>query len=391
MTEKKTTSIKAFSQTEAALATLRERYAGIEYEVATPEGMQLAKSGRKELRGYRTGLEKARKAEKEDALRLCQTIDSEARRITDELRALEDPIAKQIDDEQRRIDEEREAKIRAEEERVEKIKTRIEDIRCAVEPIAWDTPSRDIGIVITQIADLVIDESFAEFESPAEDAKVATLARLRDMRDAAKAREEDEARRKAEQEELERRRAEEESREEIRARIRRIRALANIGGDNSTGARIAIDNAKLIEIDETFGEFQDDARDAKAATLAKLRDIHKGAVEREQEEARRRADIEREAQAIAEERERQEKEQRRLDAEQAELDRWKAEREESERKRSRVDAVFYDAACRDLAESVLPNGQDEAIDSLAQNVQNAVEEWLEFDPLSPEYQITEAV
>lgn len=303
--EEPQTKIIEYSQTAAALAHLREKYAGIEYDVATPEGMQLAKAGRKELRGYRTGLEKVRKEIKAEALQRCQLIDGEARRITQELRALEDPIAEQIDAEQRRIDEEREAKIKAEEERVAGIHARIEDIRNSAEPIAWDSPSSDIKAVIAQLEKITVDDSFEEFRPQANDAKEAALARMRQMLKKAEEREEDEARRKAEQEELERRREEEERREGIRTRIAEIRALANLTNATSDGVQIAIDNVELVTIDERFGEFQDDARDAKAMTLTRLRRLHKETVDREQEEARRRAELQEQERKLAEQQKRE--------------------------------------------------------------------------------------
>lgn len=108
-----------YSRTEAALATLAERYKGLVYEVTTREGMTTAKSARAEIRGYRVDLERMRKEIKEPALRRCRVIDEEARRITAALVALEDPIDVVIKAEESRLDGIKNAAIRAEQARVE--------------------------------------------------------------------------------------------------------------------------------------------------------------------------------------------------------------------------------------------------------------------------------
>lgn len=303
-----TTQIQEYSQTEAALAMLRERYAGAQFPVETPEGMKEAKAARSELRKYRTDLERVRKEIKGPALERCRLIDAEAKRITEELRALEDPIAEQIEAEERRQEEERQERIRQEQERVEAIQRRIDDIRHAVEPIAWDTPSTEIATTIALVEEIAIDDSFAEFIEQARDAKDATLARLRELESQAKAREEDEARRKAEQAELERRRADEERKRAIRERIDRLRVdPESIEWHGCSSEQIAahLSAVKHTVIDESFGEFQQDARDAKELAITRLEKLHAAAVDREQEEARRRAELEAQEQRLAAERKRQ--------------------------------------------------------------------------------------
>ena len=114
-----TTEIVEYSKTEAALAILAESYRDVVYDVTTREGMAAAKKGRAEIRGYRVDLEKTRTEVKETALRRCQVIDAEAKRITTALVALEDPIDAQIKKEEQRIEDEKNAKARAEQERIE--------------------------------------------------------------------------------------------------------------------------------------------------------------------------------------------------------------------------------------------------------------------------------
>lgn len=111
--------INEYSETQAALAALSQNYKSVIYPVATTEGMKSAKAARFEIKGYRTKLENMRKEIKEPALRRCQLIDDEARRITVELMALERPIDDQIKAEELRIEELRTAAIRAEQAKIE--------------------------------------------------------------------------------------------------------------------------------------------------------------------------------------------------------------------------------------------------------------------------------
>ena len=106
--------ITEYSNTEAALIVLRERYEGVSFMVDVPAGMKEAREARGEIRGYRVDLEKLRKDIKAPALEHCRAIDSEAKRITEELTALEQPIAEQI----KAVEARKEAERQAEEDRV---------------------------------------------------------------------------------------------------------------------------------------------------------------------------------------------------------------------------------------------------------------------------------
>ena len=108
-------AISEYNQTEAALSLLSEKYAGATYEVNTTAGMQLAKAGRAEIRGYRTALEAKRKELKAPALERSRLIDAEAKRITAELVLLEDAIYAQIQAEEERKEAVKKAKAEATE------------------------------------------------------------------------------------------------------------------------------------------------------------------------------------------------------------------------------------------------------------------------------------
>lgn len=121
-----TTSIVEYSATNAALATLAERFKGARFDCLTSEGMEGAKRAEKELKGYLDELEAIRVEIKAPALKRSQDIDGEARRIGGALRDLRDPIVLQIKEV---TEAEKRAKIAAEAAEAK----RIEDERLAAE------------------------------------------------------------------------------------------------------------------------------------------------------------------------------------------------------------------------------------------------------------------
>lgn len=73
----------------------------------------------------------------------------------------------------------------------------------------------------------------------------------------------------------------------IQERITELRAVVSLRfGDDAALVLDHIGDIERIEVDASFAEFQDTAADAKAASLARLREIHAGIVEREAERAR---------------------------------------------------------------------------------------------------------
>jgi chromosome segregation ATPase len=106
-------NVVEYSDTEAALSALRERYTNLP-DVGTKEGYAFIKSGLKEVVGYRTSLEEARKRIKAPYLEAGRIIDAEAKRITESLLSLESPMKaakKEVDDREKRMKEERIARL----------------------------------------------------------------------------------------------------------------------------------------------------------------------------------------------------------------------------------------------------------------------------------------
>jgi len=214
--------IQEYSQTEAALGELRETFKGAVFEVETSQGMNQAREARAEIKGYRVDLEKTRKAIKAPALDHCRKIDAEAKRITNELVMLEEPIDKQIKVEENRKEKERQAKIDAERARVRDIQVRIEAIRAAVDLVKKSAPGADdIQVRIDDLAAIVIDESFAEFQNDATVAQIEAITELGEYLVAQRNRELEDKRLAAEREELDRLRAEQDERDRVALEARR--------------------------------------------------------------------------------------------------------------------------------------------------------------------------
>lgn len=106
--------IAHYSAYQKSLNTLRDKYQGVIYDVATTEGMEEAKKAREAIRKPRYELEHLRKKLKAPALEYSKRIDSEAKSIREQLEALENPIHEQILYEEKRAEREeaeRQAKV----------------------------------------------------------------------------------------------------------------------------------------------------------------------------------------------------------------------------------------------------------------------------------------
>jgi hypothetical protein len=121
--------------------------------------------------------------------------------------------------------------------------------------------------------------------------------------------------------------------ESIQERITEIRgalpAVNSFGAPSSEKVAEFIADVEKIIVDESFDEFRQQAEDAKAATLATLRELHKSSIEREAEQERiaaERAELENLRAKMAEQ-----EAKARADREAAEAE-AKAKREEEDRK-----------------------------------------------------------
>lgn len=110
--------IVSYNPTKAALADLTARYKGLVFDVTTAKGMSEAKAAYKEINTHSITLENARKKEKAASLEYGRFVDSEAKRIDDQIEALRVPIKEQIETETKREEREQAAKVEAERLRI---------------------------------------------------------------------------------------------------------------------------------------------------------------------------------------------------------------------------------------------------------------------------------
>ncbi len=286
------TALVEFSKVEAGLQALRTQYSGVVFATDTTVGMDEAKAARMTLREPRYEVERVRKAAKAPLLALGKKLDADAARITAEIEKLEKPIDQQIKAEEERKEREKQAKIAAEEARVAGIQDRITELRAVVSLNFHD----DAALVLDHIGDIErieVDESFAEFQAIAADAKASSLARLKEIHAGIVERKAEKARIAAERVELERLRAEQAEREKAeRARIAEEEKAAKAVRD-AEAAKAA--EALRIEREELEAERvkQSKAADAEAAKLAAERaEVEKQRAENERI-AKERADAER--------------------------------------------------------------------------------------------------
>lgn len=280
------TGIIRFDPTAAALSKLRERLANIVYETGTAKGMETARKDRAELRGYRTALERARVAEKADALDYGRRVDAKAREITEGLLALENPIDEAIRAEETRKQREKEEREAAEVARVGKIQESIAEIG-AVAPRMVGRPSAEIQAELLKMSAFPIGEFFAEFVESALDAKSKAVETLKQLFAGAKAQEEqrieDERRAHSERAELERLRKQDEERRREQAkkdeevRVARDAADAKARAAREEADRLAAEARAKLDEEARVQREADEAeaarkRDAQAATDRRLRE-----------------------------------------------------------------------------------------------------------------------
>lgn len=293
--EKVESALQEFDKVGAGLAALKEKFGALVFDVTTSAGMDEAKRARAEIREPRYRVEQIRKDAKAPILALGRKLDADAARITSEILAIEKPIDDQVKAREQALEAERESKVKAEQDRVTGILKMIGDIRGLVALCGGhqNNAAEAIAMTIRGLEQVPVDDSFMEFRQQAEDAKVATLSKLREMHgnavsvEAAAAeqernRVEREARINAESERLAQERARL-AEEERQAKARRLNEEAT-----AKAAREAEDR-KAAEVRAEEKKRQDEA-------LAAQRAVQKAEDDRL---AKERADLERQKQEQA--------------------------------------------------------------------------------------------
>lgn len=326
------TAVAEYNATAAALADLKQRYALRVYDVTTSKGMKEAIDGRAELRRLRVDLEKKRVEIKAPALKRCQLIDSEAKRITAELSALEDPIDAQIKTEEQRKEAERAERERREQERLARINDNIASLH------RWPLVAlrRNAAEIEQLIADLVAEpitaDGYAEFIGAAEIARASSLAALRhalEGRQQQEAEAAELARRKAAQDAEEaaaRARREEEDR--ARDAVRQAEEADALAAKQRRVAEEADAKRQREEQDRVARETREREHEAARARIAE--EEHNARVRREVDERQAKAVRETEEKRIADERARVVREAETLRQRQEAEAKARSEREERE-------------------------------------------------------------
>ena len=353
-------TIPEYSATAAAIALLTQRHSGVVFDCTKSKELDKAKEARAEIRSYRTALERKRVEIKAPALKRAREIDSEAKRITDQLLALEEPIDAQIKAEETRKEAARQEKLRIEQERLARQQQVLDDLAVMpAEAIGKGLPELQRLIARAQAVSFDgFDEAAAAKGAIVKAAAVAKLETLADMerqreeeraaaaqaaaeaeqrrqaeqaeRDAQAAREREESQARAEAERQEREAAEARRREEDAARRRALdEEAAKLKAEREAlerraAAQAMISTIRLIpaecsrrastvddlqqtltalnELPAVPEEFTQDYDQAIAEARAQVEALLAAAQEREHEEQRRaeEAQAERERQARAE-------------------------------------------------------------------------------------------
>lgn len=125
--------LKEYNVADAAISLLKAKYSGLKVAgVEDKKGYDMVHSARMEIRGYRTDVDKKRKALKEYHLEYGRKVDKEAKRITAALEEIEGPL----DAEEKRIDAlKEEAKQAAQREKDAKLQRRIDALTAVGAPV----------------------------------------------------------------------------------------------------------------------------------------------------------------------------------------------------------------------------------------------------------------
>lgn len=256
--------IVEYSKTEAALADLRTKYAGVVFDLKTTKGDKEARAARLELVTLRTSLEKKREEFKAPALAFGNKIDAEAKRVKAEIVKLETFIDQQI-----KADEDRRAAEKAEKDRIEALRVqglqdRIAVIRGFVAKCQGISAERIAkGIELVSKIDTGADVFF-EFQGQALAAQVETLQAMRDMHTAAESREAESA--KVEAQRIENERIAEKNRIQAEAMAMQQAALDKAAADiKAEQDRLEAERERITEEERVKAEVAARARaDAEA-------------------------------------------------------------------------------------------------------------------------------
>ena len=194
--------IVSYNPTKAALADLTARYQGLVFDVRTPKGMGDAKAAYKEINSHSIALENARKKEKQESLDYGRFVDSEAKRINDQIEALRLPIKEQIETETKREEREQAAKVEAERLRIlaeQEAAKKAEEARMVAERAEINRQQDELAKAAAEQVRIAA-ESRAKIEAEERAARLKIEEEQRQERQARQSREDAERAKRAEEE-----------------------------------------------------------------------------------------------------------------------------------------------------------------------------------------------
>jgi len=177
--------VEPYRDFEVEVARATARYDGVRYDVEVDADRDGATRAVRELTRMRTALEKKRKEIKAPALRYCEQIDSEAKRITALIADIENPIKALLEARERRIAEETAARERAAAARRTNFEASIASIRNHP-AVFHSATAEEIREAIANVASIDV-ATFEEFAAAAAAARQQTLAALIEMENRASA------------------------------------------------------------------------------------------------------------------------------------------------------------------------------------------------------------
>lgn len=308
-------------------------------EIKNGDGREQCHTAYMKLKNTRVAIEKTGKAARDDATKFSKAVIEEEHRLVGLISDEEDRLQKIRDAWDERIEAERQAKIEAERQRIADIQTRINDMRNA--PLkAVGMPSAAIRHAAQLVADIVIDEQFAEFRDQAMTVRSDAFNKLEAAALAAEKQEAEAARLKEEREELARLRQEAEARRiENDRKVAEERAAQEARIAQQQAEFEAKRNAELAALEESRRQAEREAAEQRAkqeAELAQQRaELARQQAERDAEaamQAKEAREAQEAAQAlIAAEQERLRMERAAFEREQAEIAEAKRVQEEADR------------------------------------------------------------
>lgn len=159
--------VAAYQPFYSQLIELEKQNSELAFDYESSKGNKEARSHVYKLRQSKAALEKTRKDEKAESLRIGKAIDSEAKEIEARIEAMIEVHQVKLDEIESR-----------ETSRIAAIKSRIETLKTYVQMLET-IGSEDLATGISELEQIAIDDSFQEFSAEAAQAKDARLIHLR--------------------------------------------------------------------------------------------------------------------------------------------------------------------------------------------------------------------